>query len=498
MAVAPTLPTMGVGSGKGLASTVRSNDAASAEAGSSGGFLVTLDAALGPPGDGAPIQVEGAVGLRGGGGSALPLRAAAPRGRAPKHAPEIRTRHEPGAAPFLPAVFAALPMMIPPPLVAPALPVIAPDGGARHSGPVVPGAGREDPLMGEAASSLLGDRLSGPKVMSRVQGKLPGKVSSDVLPAASPHALAQPSSPIRRDGSEALATRPLVDTRIGAQSAIIPERSSTNTLTRVVAQTGDQEPVIARIPPHSSWNAVSSIHSFPSVPTPGSPAAPTSIQQVIAASGGIQGAKPADGMPRARDAPAENGPLIAPLAAMASAGGTSSFGGPDGAKKSGVPSDASQVADASQVGAPPAIQEVIQQALAQAVLLRQGQATEMRLRLRPPALGEVQITVRRDALGQLSAHLAPTTAAATAMLIAHQQDLRIALAQHSATGSGPSAQQVTISIGMEQKGGEHREQDAHPGAERQMPGTAPAESWHITAAAPTRSARTGSLIDYDA
>jgi flagellar hook-length control protein FliK len=106
----------------------------------------------------------------------------------------------------------------------------------------------------------------------------------------------------------------------------------------------------------------------------------------------------------------------------------------------------------------PAVQNAAHQIAAQAQLVQSGQTAEMRLRLRPPDLGEVQVTIRRTATGSLAVHLIPATSEASAALTTNLHLLRGALEPHS---QGQSAQ-VTLTqhhaSGSPQHGGRHNEQ----------------------------------------
>ena len=79
----------------------------------------------------------------------------------------------------------------------------------------------------------------------------------------------------------------------------------------------------------------------------------------------------------------------------------------------------------------PAVANATHQIVAQAQLLQNGQTAEMRLRLRPPDLGEVNVTVRRDATGGLTVHLVAATSEAASALNANMHFLRASLDQHS-------------------------------------------------------------------
>ncbi len=122
-------------------------------------------------------------------------------------------------------------------------------------------------------------------------------------------------------------------------------------------------------------------------------------------------------------------------------------------------------------GADPLTQMIVHQA----VLLQRGDSTEMRLRLSPPALGQIQVTIRRDAQGALSAQLTPSTHAAAALLTAHQQTIRDALAAHSTTGDasvmvtadgsgGGSGTGGRSSAGRDGSGGSQSEYQPEPSA----------------------------------
>ncbi len=108
----------------------------------------------------------------------------------------------------------------------------------------------------------------------------------------------------------------------------------------------------------------------------------------------------------------------------------------------------------------PAVVNASREIALQAQLVGRGQSAEMRLRLRPPDLGEVGVTVRRSATGGLTVHLAPASPEAAAVLRAHLPHLQTALEPHS---QGQGAQ---VTLGQhDASGSSHRRADA-PDAER--------------------------------
>lgn len=91
-----------------------------------------------------------------------------------------------------------------------------------------------------------------------------------------------------------------------------------------------------------------------------------------------------------------------------------------------------QLAGSNAASVHPAVATATQRIVAEARLLQNGAATEMRLRLRPPDLGDVQVVLRRDHAGDLAVHLIPATREAAAALDAHLHHLRDALDAQSA------------------------------------------------------------------
>jgi Flagellar hook-length control protein FliK len=147
---------------------------------------------------------------------------------------------------------------------------------------------------------------------------------------------------------------------------------------------------------------------------------------------------------------------------------------------------------------PSSIEQMTNQVTAQAQLIQNGQSAEMRLRLRPPDLGDVQITLRRDAEGVLSAHLVPVQHDATLLLTQHISHLQQALDQHSHGGH------AEVSIGQQETGDRQSRRQG-----QQWTGAA-SSSWEsddtdssttsLARASPIsgRSRATQSLVDYNA
>ena len=149
----------------------------------------------------------------------------------------------------------------------------------------------------------------------------------------------------------------------------------------------------------------------------------------------------------------------------------------------------------------PAVANAAHQIVAQAQLLHNGQSAEMRLRLRPPDLGEVNVTVRRDADGGLTVHLVAATREAASALNANMHFLRasldqhstgrgaeVTLGQHDSAGSSPQHGRNQPTPGQEQDGSTR---DAPPSALNKLAATS------IRASPNTQSIR-NSTVDYDA
>lgn len=139
----------------------------------------------------------------------------------------------------------------------------------------------------------------------------------------------------------------------------------------------------------------------------------------------------------------------------------------------------------------PAVANAAQEIVAQAQLLRNGQTTEMRLRLRPPDLGEVGVTVQRAMNGGLTVHLVPATREAAAALGANLHTLRATLEAQS------NGQGANVTLGQHDASGssQHQRREAFTGESAPMP-DAPAAP--PTSRASTTQPRTTSTIDYDA
>ncbi len=142
----------------------------------------------------------------------------------------------------------------------------------------------------------------------------------------------------------------------------------------------------------------------------------------------------------------------------------------------------------------PAVANATAQIAAQAQMLAPGQASEIRLRLRPPDLGEVQVQIRRNAAGALAVHLFPALPEAAQVLNANLEHLRAALTPHS-QGAAPD-------VTLEQRDAsgqsrQHQQGQAGTSGDRdtQIPSGLPA-----AVPAPSRVARlaAGTRIDYDA
>jgi len=147
----------------------------------------------------------------------------------------------------------------------------------------------------------------------------------------------------------------------------------------------------------------------------------------------------------------------------------------------------------------PAVMQAAHQIVTQATLLHNGQATEMQLRLRPPELGDVQVTLRRDANGVISAHLIPATREAGAIINANLHHLRQSLDRQSAGG------QAQVSVGHRDAADHHqhanRGQRSH---EDDASSTAAPQTTANDAQTPADTRRshrieqTGVTVDYDA
>ncbi len=167
------------------------------------------------------------------------------------------------------------------------------------------------------------------------------------------------------------------------------------------------------------------------------------------------------------------------------------------ATTTGIPSaDASSTA---KTDVHPAAVQTSQQIVAQAALLHNGQTTEMQLRLRPPELGEVRITLRRDAGGVISAHLVPATQEAGAILNANLHHLRQTLNQQSTGG------RAEVSVGHRDAADHHQHanQGRHLHEDDTTSPIAPAATANNAqaTAASRRShhaGQAGASVDYDA
>ncbi len=146
----------------------------------------------------------------------------------------------------------------------------------------------------------------------------------------------------------------------------------------------------------------------------------------------------------------------------------------------------------------PAVASATTQIVAQATLVQNGQTAEMRLRLRPPDLGDLSVTLRRDMTGALTVRLVPATGEAAAVLGASLHHLHAALDQHSANG------RASVSVDQRDVADQRQSAGQHPGSERPGAdggsatpgGAAPAARSGGTRAA--RAPATASGIDYDA
>lgn len=145
---------------------------------------------------------------------------------------------------------------------------------------------------------------------------------------------------------------------------------------------------------------------------------------------------------------------------------------------------------------PATFTEMTQQLTAQATLLHAGQQTTMRLRLSPPALGDVQVLMRRDAAGNLSAHLVAASHGAAEALGANLHSLRAALDQHS------QGQHAEVSLGWQTGTGQGHQQSNQQPTRETLQDAPQAEnktgSAKTTAPLVTRARQAGSTIDYDA
>nr|MBA3827066.1 flagellar hook-length control protein FliK [Ktedonobacterales bacterium] len=140
----------------------------------------------------------------------------------------------------------------------------------------------------------------------------------------------------------------------------------------------------------------------------------------------------------------------------------------------------------------PAVVNATREIVAQAQLLGHGQSAEMRLRLRPPELGEVGVTIRRTATGGLTMHINPASPAAAAVLRSHLPQLQTALDQQS---QGQGAQ---VTLGQHDASGSSHRQGGGNGARGDE--HAPPSSSTPTASRPVASARVtrNTALDYDA
>lgn len=144
---------------------------------------------------------------------------------------------------------------------------------------------------------------------------------------------------------------------------------------------------------------------------------------------------------------------------------------------------------------PPVIQHAADQIVAQASLLQNGQSAEMRLRLRPPDLGDLQVTLRRETHGGLTVHLIPATREGSDALAANLHHLQSML---DAQSNGQGAQLSLTQYGSSGQGSAFsRGQDFASGDQGDIPETSP------TMAATTRTTVTagarlssGATIDY--
>jgi|GEM_PF-5635189 len=171
--------------------------------------------------------------------------------------------------------------------------------------------------------------------------------------------------------------------------------------------------------------------------------------------------------------------------------------GTSGPVSSGVPGGTDVIVTATGEPIHPTMATATQPIVAQAALLGNGQAAEMRLRLHPPALGHVNVVMRRDALGALSAHLVPATREASDILNANLHHLRSALEQHS-NGHGAS-----VSVGQHDTGsGGNRQAQRERGTFAANGGNSQSSAIaQVESSAPARVARTTistTTIDYDA
>jgi|GEM_PF-5125484 len=146
---------------------------------------------------------------------------------------------------------------------------------------------------------------------------------------------------------------------------------------------------------------------------------------------------------------------------------------------------------------PPApIPQIAQQLVAQATMVKSGQSTEMRLRLRPPELGDVSIIMRRDATGALTTTLIPATQAAYAALQANMHHLRAVLVPHS-QGAAPDVQLMASGQQFQSNGqGNFQSQQQTS----QYTGTVGAGEFATTpvVTVPITARRSHGLVDYDA
>jgi hypothetical protein len=151
---------------------------------------------------------------------------------------------------------------------------------------------------------------------------------------------------------------------------------------------------------------------------------------------------------------------------------------------------------ADQPAAHPAVQHAADQIVARAAMLQRGQATELHMQLRPPDLGDLSVTLRRDLAGALSVHLVPANGEASRVLAANLHHLGAALDAHSSSGH------ASVTLGQRDAAGQHRDraadQDVRTGhAERHEDAQQTAPSARSTAARMPRAIRTGG-VDYDA
>ncbi len=154
-----------------------------------------------------------------------------------------------------------------------------------------------------------------------------------------------------------------------------------------------------------------------------------------------------------------------------------------------------QLAGSNAASVHPAVATATQRIVAEARLLQNGAATEMRLRLRPPDLGDVQVVLRRDHAGDLAVHLIPATREAAAALDAHLHHLRDALDAQSANHHA----EVTLRRFDDAPSHQHQgRQQTATGDDATDETLATTPSNPAVSATPGRTRLARSALDYDA